>query len=90
MERFRVPAVNGWVALLFALAVRKARTGKALDSPVLRTEGGSPPSTGCRPSPSWSAWSSTPRSAGGGPIPPPATRWATTALGRPTIFTGQH
>jgi hypothetical protein len=43
-------------AVMFSLAAGKARTGAALDNPVLRTEGRSRSSTVCSRRPSWSAW----------------------------------
>lgn len=69
-------------AVMFALAAGKARTGAALDNPVLKTEGRVTLIDGCLPPPSWSVWSSTALSAGGGPTRPLATSWSTTPLAR--------
>lgn len=53
------PPDIGWTAItagvMFALAAGKARTGAALNNPVLTTEGRSHGSTGCWPPPFCSA-----------------------------------
>ena len=71
-----------WTAVtagvMFALAAGKARTGQALDNPVLRTEDGSPSLTGCWPGRCCSVWCSTLGLVGGGRTRWPATFWPST------------
>ena len=75
-----------WTALtavmMFALAAGKARTGKALGNPVLRTEGRVTAIDGILAVAVLLASRSTRRRAGGGPTPPQATCWSTTPPAR--------
>jgi hypothetical protein len=69
-------------AAMFALAAGKARTGQALDNPVLRTEGRLTMIDGILAVAVLLGLALNARSAGGGPIPPPGTCWCTTRPAR--------
>ena len=67
---------------MFALAAGKARTGRALDNPVLRTEGRVTTIDGILAVAVLLAWYSTRHWDGGGPTLQPGTCWSTTRPAR--------